>query len=304
MTKETDIKARGWIEFQLSGPLTALELFAEFMNEQGSGGAVFSEDPNEKGDQMVTSFLSITDAGPEIIDLINKKVDELNSKFPGNWSDLQTATVADQDWSEEWKKSLKPIRFEPGIWIVPNFKEVPKEAANEKVIRLDPGLAFGTGLHETTSMCISVVSKEISPSTKNVLDLGTGTGVLAMTAALFGARQVLAVDIDPLAVKVASENILKNGRQKQITVINGVSDTTSDLPEGPFDLVVANIYAEALEKLMPFISRQLKPEGTLVLSGILTEREHIVDRALKDNCLSETDKIQEHEWVTKKIQKL
>jgi len=301
MTENSEIK--GWMEFQLGGPLTALELFSEFMNENGANGAVFSEDPEAFGRQMVTSFLSLVDAGDDTVDLINKKVKELICKFPGDWSGLKITTVADQDWSEEWKKNLKPIRFEPGIWIVPSFKDVPQEAANEKVIRIDPGLAFGTGLHETTSMCIRTVAKEAGPQTKKMLDLGTGTGILAMTAALFGAEKVLAVDIDPLAVGVASENIRENDLDSKVTVKQGISDIETDLIEGPFDLIAANIYAEALEILMPFISRQLRPEGTLILSGILSEREHIVDRSLKNNDLIEANRILELEWVTKTVKR-
>lgn len=291
--------ARGWVEFRLAGPLLALEVFADFMNDLGAGGAIFSEDP-ESGDggQMVTAFLPAAKAGQSVADRVQARAGELRQDFPGDWSDLVSIrVVADQDWGEEWKKNLVAQRLEPGLWIVPSFLEVPAEAQGEAVIRLDPGLAFGTGQHVTTQLCLPAVHSAIKSGALSVLDLGTGTGILAMAAALFGARRILAMDIDPIAQRVAEENMKANGLREKIELKQGVADPETILEGPPFDLIVANLFAEAIVRLLPFLNRHLAPEGTLALSGILSERAELVLSALKEKKLNVKEKKEEAGWI-------
>ncbi|HUT54764.1 MAG TPA: 50S ribosomal protein L11 methyltransferase [bacterium] len=289
----------GWVEFQLGGPLPALEVFAEFLNDLGAGGAIFSEDPaGAPGAHMVTAFLALIQANPSNVARIHKRVEEVKEQFAGAWTDLKITRVDDRDWAEEWKKGLKPERLEPGIWIVPSFLPVPAEATGEPVIRLDPGMAFGTGQHFTTRMSMKMVGEAVRDGARSVLDLGTGTGILAMTALLFGAERVLALDLDPMALRVARENLEFNGLLDKIELEQGVSDPGVVLDRPPFDLIAANLFAEMIVKFLPFIARHLAARGKVVLSGILLDREQAVEAGTKKAGLATIDRIEEQGWVT------
>jgi ribosomal protein L11 methyltransferase len=294
---ELEQQPGGWMEFQLAGPLPALELFADFMDELGAGGAVFSEEPRTGG-QMVTVFLPGPTAGPATLDRVRARVAELRGDFPGGYGELALTRVEDRDWNEEYEKSLEPIRLEPGLWIVPTFKEPPPEAAGEPMLRLDPGLAFGTGLHETTAACLALMGRLVREGARSVLDLGTGTGILAMAAARLGAERVLGLDLDTLALRVAESNLRLNGLEGRVRLGAGVSDPAIVLPEPPFDLIAANVFAEALCRLMPFIARHLAPNGRAALSGILADRLPLMERALAANRLRAYETIKEGKWVT------
>jgi len=293
----------GWIEFQLAGPPFALELFAEFMDERGAQGAVFSESPSAPGREMVTAFLARDRVAPTTIEEIKKRCDALRSEVPGEWGELRIAEVADQDWARLWKEGLDPVRLEPGIWIVPSFKPVPAAAGDEPVIVLDPGLAFGTGAHATTRASMKLMARELTAGAKSVLDLGTGSGILAMAAVKLGAERVVAVDLDPLALRTAAENFERNGLADRIQLLKGVADPESDLPGPAFSLIAANLFAESLARLMPFIARHLEPRGKAVLSGILLDRAGPVEAALNDNSLVVKKRIEEEGWLSLSAQK-
>jgi len=288
----------GWVEFRLAGPLAALELFADFMAELEAGGAVFSEDPEGKSSAMVTVFLPLSRSSPGVMARVKARAHTLQQEFPGLWGQLETTTIEDTDWAEQWKQEMEPERIEPGIWIAPTFKEPPREAQGEPVIRLDPGMAFGTGGHVTTRDCMKVVAERVKAGAKNVLDLGTGTGILAMTAARFGAERVLAMDLDPVALEVARFNLDLNGLSRKVELAQGVSDPETDIEAGPFDLVAANLFAETLAELMPLIARHLAPGGTAVLSGILDPRSGWVRQAAESAGLVVESVKEEDEWVT------
>lgn len=286
----------GWAEFRLSGPLPALEVFADFMDELGAGGAVFSEDP--KGGDMVTVFLPGPAADKDLLRRVRERAAELERDFPGAWRPLDVTRIEDRDWAAEWKANLEPIRLPPGLWIVPTFKTPPPEAANELQLLLDPGMAFGTGRHATTAMMIELLAREVGAGRRSVLDLGAGTGILAMTAALFGADRILAVEIDPLALKAAAENLRLNHLDDRVRLAQGVSDPDATLAEPPFALIVANIFAEALAKLLPFMERHLAPGGRMAFAGILEDRLPALADAIAAHGLAIIEKIQEGEWVT------
>ncbi|MEP7296773.1 MAG: 50S ribosomal protein L11 methyltransferase [Burkholderiales bacterium] len=170
--------------------------------------------------------------------------------------------VADQDWVRLTQSQFAPVPVTPDFWIVPSWHETPPQA--RRVIRLDPGLAFGTGTHPTTKMCLRWTASHAphrSAGWDRILDYGCGSGILAIAAALHGARQVDAVDIDPAAVESTRANALANG-----VVLN------SGLPEaahGLYGLVLANILATPLKLLAPLLSAHVAPSGDLVLAGIL-----------------------------------
>jgi ribosomal protein L11 methyltransferase len=200
----------------------------------------------------------------------------------------------------EWKKSYKPFPLAGGIWVVPSWCEVPEECA--KPIRIDPGMAFGTGTHATTRLCSEILVnrlKSVNTSQISLVDVGTGTGILVMLARLFGVRTLLATDVDSQACVVARENLELNG----IDDVLVTSDDVSQVKES-FDFVVANIVDGVLIKLKPHLLRLLKPGGSLVLSGILKEREEIFEtQFIKSDSFNVVQKLESDEWLAYELRR-
>ena len=199
------------------------------------------------------------------------------AEIPVDW--VRSEPYADLDWASQWKLHFKPLRFssisqdlttpdpardDSSIWLVPSWLEAPSGA--QRVLRIDPSSAFGTGLHPTTALCIEWLIAE-QPS--SLLDVGTGTGVLALVAALLGAERVMGVDNDPEAVRVATENRALNGVSEAKFEVSGVE---LEAIEARFDVVMANILAEPLIDLAPSLVQRLALGGRVVLSGLLTHQ--------------------------------
>jgi ribosomal protein L11 methyltransferase len=179
---------------------------------------------------------------------------------------LAMAPVPDQDWVRLTQSQFTPVEITPEFWIVPTWHEPPAQA--RQIIRLDPGLAFGTGTHPTTRMCLRWVASH--PGQDRVLDYGCGSGILAIGAAKFGARDVVAVDIDEAAVQSTELNAAANGT----SLLAGLPDRAV----GVFDVVLANILATPLKVLAPLLCAHVAPGGHLVLAGILERQtEELID---------------------------
>jgi ribosomal protein L11 methyltransferase len=196
---------------------------------------------------------------------------------------------ADQAWGESWKAFFKPLRLGDRLWVVPSWHCAAEGCAEDPtrvfaapdghiVIQLDPGMAFGTGQHATTALCAELVEQDLAardPAENvalRVLDLGCGSGILAIAAAKLGAGHVLAVDSDPIAVAAAVDNCERNGVTHAVQVHEGSADAVVE----PCDLLVANILAPTLCELAPAVLARLRPRGRLVLSGILTDQATLV----------------------------
>lgn len=182
--------------------------------------------------------------------------------------------VKEEDWSENWKQYYKPFRLGDHMVVKPTWEEW-EAREGDLIIEIDPGMAFGTGTHETTAMCVGLIEKYYRGGT--LLDVGTGSGILAIAAARLGAKDVVAVDIDPDAVRVAKENVLHNGLEDAIDVRKG------DLLQGlsrQFDFAVANILAPVICMLAAPLKKHLLPGGIFVCSGIIAEAETDVNSAL------------------------
>ncbi len=179
--------------------------------------------------------------------------------------DYQWEIIRDQDWERTWMDSFKPMQFGKRVWIVPSWHESPDP--NAVNIKLDPGLAFGTGTHPTTSLCLKWLDSA-DLSDKTVIDYGCGSGILTLAALLLGAEKVYAVDIDPQALDATRENLRRNNISEDKLVL-GLPDNV-DLPQA--DLLVANILAEPLRQLSESIASSVKSGGDLVLSGLLNEQ--------------------------------
>ena len=185
---------------------------------------------------------------------------------------LETVPVEDQDWVRLTQSQFAPVEITPEFWIVPTWHEPPAQA--RQVIRLDPGLAFGTGTHPTTRMCLRWVATH--PGPVRVLDYGCGSGILAIGAAKYGAREVVAVDIDVAAVESTELNASTNG----VSLVAGLPERAT----GSFDLVLANILATPLKVLAPLLCAHVAGGGHLVLAGILERQEDELKAAYAPYC--------------------
>jgi ribosomal protein L11 methyltransferase len=201
-------------------------------------------------------------------------------------------TEPSKDWLEEWKKGFEPFEFAHPFWIIPSWRQAPAQA-QEKIF-VDPGMAFGTGTHETTQLAARLLVKnwsQLLQKPKTALDVGTGTGILAIVAERLGSGHVVAVDIDPECRRVAGENIVAN----QCKCIELPEYNVEHVQE-KFDLVIANIVDGVLLDLRSELLRCLKPGGSMVLSGILSEREADFSRQFASD-LQIVDRSEAGEWV-------
>jgi ribosomal protein L11 methyltransferase len=200
-------------------------------------------------------------------------------------------TLAEANWAEAWRAHFTPQRIGRRFLVAPSWSEVDTDGA-DLVMRLDPGMAFGTGLHPTTRMCLAALEGLVTPGA-DVLDVGTGSGILAIGAALLGARRVVGLDIDPRAVETAAENARANG----VTVELHAGALGNVAPGARFDVVVANILATTIRELAADLAARLKPSGTLVASGILDDQASAVSDALARAGLTTPDVTRHGDWV-------
>lgn len=193
----------------------------------------------------------------------------------GNYS-ISHKSVEEEDWENSWKKYYKPVKIGKNILIKPVWEETPQNG--EIVIELDPGMAFGSGTHETTKMCLKLLEEYVKPFS-SVLDIGTGSGILAIGAAKLGAAEINAVDIDSVAVKVAKENAQLNKVADKINITCG---NLAEKVSGTYDIVVANIIADAVIALSADAAKFLKDDGLYITSGIIEHRLDDVKNALTE----------------------
>lgn len=185
--------------------------------------------------------------------------------------------VNEDDWANAWKAYYKPIRIGKHMVIVPAWERF-EPLADDIVVRMDPGMAFGTGTHETTRLVIELLEKYVSKGDR-MLDVGTGSGILAICASKLGADHCAAYDIDPVAVRVARDNIAESGQQNIICEVSDLLKQVS-LEGGQYDIVTANIVADIIIKMSPEIGAFVKKDGIVITSGVICEREAEVDAAM------------------------
>ena len=295
-----------WVEISCRVPSELADIVAEYLaGLSGNGVCVenlnvdafsHSEIPESPTTTIRSYFSSSEDSAGRIAE-ISTFLKELSLRHPGDvLPEPELSSVSAEDWSTSWKANFKPLRVGHRLLIVPSWEEV-QPRHGDIVLHLDPGMAFGTGGHETTRLCLELLEQIMDHMplllTPSVLDLGTGSGILAMAAVQLGAGRVCAVDIDPDAVEVARENLAANGLTEQvecsITPLESISEN--------FDVILANILAEELVRLAPYLAERLNPGGSLVLSGILAEKEGLVRTGFAPVPLTYLATLQAGEWV-------
>ncbi len=241
---------------------------------------------------VVRGYFNETESGEALLAYVKGKVQELiDMGIDVGEGTVSCQLVKEEDWANNWKKYYKPTKIGENITIKPVWEDY-EPLENEMVIELDPGMAFGTGTHETTRMCILALEKYVKADT-TVFDIGTGSGILVIAAAKMGAKHVLGVDLDPVAVNSAKENVAMNNLNN-IEILEG---NLMDLVEGKGDLIVANIIAEIITVLVDQVKDCLKKGGIFISSGIIKERESMVVEKLKSSGFAVKETIYDGEWV-------
>lgn len=274
--------------------------------EAGGGGAVieatgFDDFEHPIPDEYrvtVKTFLKPGGRGAETLRQIEEGLWRLSLLYP--IPEMQVRPVHEEDWANAWKKFYKPLRIGKRVVLKPSWEEWDAQP-NDLIVHLDPGMAFGTGMHPTTRLCIAAL-EEIVQTGDAVLDLGTGSGVLAIVASLLGASSILATDIDSLAVQVAIENAALNGLETGALFAIQQGSVPANMA-GRFQVIVSNILAEVLVGLFDSkyanipLAEPLAPGGHLILSGILDDRAGMVLDAAARHGLHFVDRKQEGDWV-------
>jgi ribosomal protein L11 methyltransferase len=257
-----------WLELHIVTPPESHEAVAEICRQAGAQGVSLNTDG-------VITALPVTEGLDERVQFLKAQLSHLPEWDLPPVQHLTERLRDEKEWSEAWKQFFHPLRVGERVVIKPSWEDyTPQEG--DVVIELDPGMAFGTGQHETTQLCIEFLEKLVRPGMV-VADIGTGSGILAITAAKLGAVSVWAVDNDPVAVLAATGNVARNGVERVVSV--QLADGCEDAP--PCDLLVANITAEVIEHLLPDFGRCLRRGGWLVVSGIVQERSQRIRMALQ-----------------------
>ena len=260
---------KSWLRITITANETISDPIADFICEQTGGVEQIPVASVNAAQEQIVGYLENGPHAPEKLEIISAYLKELaHLASEEGKTRLETEIIPDEDWNKTWKEGFKPLPITAHLVIKPTWESY-QPGVGEKVIEMDPGMAFGTGHHASTKLALEFVEglfHDTKNPPKTVLDVGTGTGILAMAAALFGAQEVEAIDNDPEAVVVAKENILRNGLAPTITA-NGAA--LEDIPR-QFDLVIANIIHDTLIGLAASLAARLAPKGRLIMAGILT----------------------------------
>ncbi|MCI6693512.1 MULTISPECIES: 50S ribosomal protein L11 methyltransferase [unclassified Clostridium] len=226
---------------------------------------------------VVKAYFSEEDNIEEVLEYVNGKMRELKEMgIDTGLAKVESEKMHEEDWANNWKKYYKPTKIGERIVVKPIWEEYDAKE-NELVLELDPGMAFGTGTHETTRMCIQALDKYVKEDS-TIFDVGCGSGILAIAAAKLGAKKAIGVDLDPVAVESANENVgLNNLNNIEILYGNLV-----EVIDGKADIVVANIIAEVICILTEDVKRVLKKDGYFITSGIIHDRVDMVTKKLEE----------------------
>ncbi len=295
-----------WLEIACDVPEEHAEVVADFLTHLTGNGVCVdnqcvdafstSEIPDSVRVVIKAYLPADSDPSPQMHELENF-ISGLSERLPtARFSSPMLTAVNAEDWSSSWKVHFKPLRVGKHLLVVPTWEEAA-QLPDDLVIRIDPGMAFGTGGHETTRLCLELLEQAMescdTPSTPSLLDLGTGSGILAMAASLLGGGRILALDIDPDAVVVARENLALNELSDRVECGTAPLEALTE----NFDIILANILAEELVRLAPFLIDRLHSGGALILSGILGEKEQLVRRGFDTRPLEYCQTASAGEWV-------
>lgn len=308
-----------WNKFRLKTTTTAEDIVSSILSDLGIEGVEIEDKvplTQKEKEQMFVDILpeTIPDDGTAFINfyleegedkdaVLAKVLEELAGMR--EFVDLGPCTIEesqteDVDWVNNWKQYFHQF-YVDDILIIPSWEQVKPEDEGKMIIHIDPGTAFGTGMHETTQLCIRQIKKYVTDTTR-ILDVGCGSGILGMLALKFGAAYAVGTDLDPCAIDATHENMKENGvpkEQYEVMIGNIIDDKAIQDQVGYacYDIVAANILADVLVMLTPVIVSQLKPGGIYITSGIIDDKEEVVKQAVADAGLELLDVTYQGEWV-------
>lgn len=279
----------------------AAETVGELFNRYGYGGAVMESYPPTFDKVTVRTVIPSED--DHRLREIELMLTLIGQALPGGLPGARLQFVGKSDWAESWKAHFHPVRVGRRFVIKPSWRDYPP-TEGDLIIEIDPGLAFGSGLHPTTQLCLKIL-EDMPLAGKTLFDVGTGSGILALAALKLGIASIRAVDIDDIAVRVTQENFERNGYplsgpspQSGEEVKTEVAvGSAGDAGEQQWDVVVANILANTIIELLPDLKAAMSPEGRLILSGIIAEQEASVTKAATTHGLRLSERRVEEDWV-------
>ncbi len=295
-----------WLELSLKAPSEYVEPLSVIFQRYGYGGVAveqeggYNPDEGEEPDYstaIIRSYLPVDGTTADRKEQIRVAVDLISRLC--DLSPLEERVLEEGEWMETWKSHFTALRV-GRIVIRPTWIEHAVEEG-DVVIDMDPGMAFGTGHHPTTHMCLQELEKLVTPGAR-VLDVGTGSGILAIAAAKLGAGDILALDVDPIAIKAARSNVKANGLQSTIKVSKRAL-ASHKATRATFDLVVANIYTKVILEMASDLVAQAAPQGMLALSGIMAERAPEVESRLREEGCALLRTSREGDWAAIVAQK-
>lgn len=304
-----------WSELSIHTTNEAIEAVSNIMHEAGASGVVIEDSDDltkERADEfgeiwsldpedfptegvILKAYLPVNSFLGETVEAIKLAINNLVTFDINLGANLVTISeVNEEEWATAWKKYYHPVKISKRFTIVPTWETYEPVSSDELIIELDPGMAFGTGTHPTTVMSLQALEKTVKPGNR-VIDVGTGSGVLAIGAALLDAKEVHALDLDDVAVTAARINVKLNKVQNKINVVHG---NLLDTIDEPGDVVVANILAEIIMSFTDDAFQAVKPGGIYITSGIISAKKNDVRDALEASGFVVEDVMMMEDWVT------
>lgn len=277
-------------------PLTSMEKEQMFVD-------ILPDGPEDDGIAYLSFFVEDDGNVPieQIRGQVEEELDQIREYMEIGEGSITIEETEDIDWINNWKEFFHQFTIDD-LLIIPSWEEVQEEDKDKKVLHIDPGTAFGTGMHETTQLCIRQIKKYVTKDT-NLLDVGTGSGILSIVALMYGAKKALGTDLDPCAIDAVAQNMEENQISEEdfrLIIGNLITDkeVQDEVGYGCYDMVVANILAEVLVLLTPVVVEQMKPGAIYITSGIIDEKEEVVKKAVLEAGLELVEVTYQGEWVS------
>lgn len=304
-----------WSELSVHTTNEAIEAVSNILHEAGASGVViedsedfgkvredqfgeiYSLDPEDfpKDGVIVKAYLPVNSFLGETVEAVKESIETLRSfNIDIGMNVITVSEVNEEDWATAWKKYYHPVKISQRFTIVPTWEDYRPVSSDELIIELDPGMAFGTGTHPTTVMSLQALESYVKPGDR-VIDVGTGSGVLSIGAALLDAKEVHALDLDEVAVRSAKTNVELNNIQDRVEVVQG---NLLDTVDAPGDVVVANILAEIIMSFTDDAFKIVKPGGIYITSGIIGAYKNDVKQSLEGSGFIVEDVLMMEDWVT------
>lgn len=303
-----------WSEFAIQTTNEAVEPVSNILHEAGASGVVIEDplelvkerenvfgeiyhlNPDDYPDEgvVIKAYLPVNSFLGDTIDAIKESINNLHLfDIDLGKNVVSISEVNEEEWATAWKKYYNPVKISERFTIVPTWEDYTPVSSDELIIELDPGMAFGTGTHPTTVMCIQALERTVTPGDL-VVDVGTGSGVLSIAAALLDAKRIQSLDLDEVAVQSAKQNVELNNVQDKVSVSQG---NLLDGVNEQADIVVANILAEVIMRFTDDVAKVVKPGGFFIASGIIQTKKQDVKEAIIASGFTVEETILMEDWV-------